>query len=144
MVCALKGTWGVHPAADCVIYLLTFSVKFEQAHMPFFFLPVLTSFVILYINAWAPARKITVFSCLCQWAAHWQLLKGSSKQADGCGRSVSHSTSVLSADWDPADQRHGQITLNKLSGESWHLVVCFFFLERIMMEDKLSKKEDTS
>ena len=65
-----------------------------------------------------------VFGCLCHWAAPLkQLLKGSLTIVEERKQSVSHSLSVLSEDWDPADQSHKQITINKLDGEPQRLGV---------------------
>lgn len=102
---------------------------------------------ILNNNIGVLARKFTVFSCLCHWATRLeQLLKGSSTEADERGQSVFHSVSVLSEDWDPADQSHKQITINKLNGESQRLGVLENNDERQVFKKKkektLNKKQE--
>ncbi len=76
------------------------------------------------ISTWALARKLYSLQLLTPLRNPLeQLLKGSSAVADERGQNVSHSIPVLSDDWDPADQSHKQITINKLNGESWRLGV---------------------
>lgn len=103
-----------------VFFPWTFRWKLCEHHMHFFYIGMLCG--MWNINTWALAWKITVLSCLCQRGA-WmeQLLKGSSAEADGLGQNIFHSISALSEDWDPADQSHKQITINKLNGESQRL-----------------------
>lgn len=98
-----------------------FQCKLIEHTCTFFPYTDLLSIGILNINSWALARKITVFSCLCHWATPLeQLLKGCSTVVDEKGQIVSHSISMLSEDWDPADQSHKQIMINKLNAEPLH------------------------
>ena len=123
----------------CYLSVDLYSESWVSAHTHFFHTDLLCSGT-LNINTWALARKITVFSCLCHWATPVeQLLKGSSAQADEWGQSASHSISVLSEDWDPADQSHEQITINKLNGEPQRLGV----LENNDERQAFRKRKDT-
>lgn len=108
------------PSSGLYFFPWTFRWKLCERHMHFFYIGMLCG--MWNINTWALAWKITVLSCLCQRGA-WmeQLLKGSSAEADGLGQNIFHSISALSEDWDPADQSHKQITINKLNGESQRL-----------------------
>ncbi len=127
--------------------LFIFDLSSESKASTHALFPIRTFFVViswlLTLGGWPENLQSSAVYATEQ--LHWSsCLRAPQQRLMSEDRVFFHFISVLSEDWDPADQSHEQITINKLNGESLRLGVLENNDERqaFKREKTLNKKQE--